>query len=258
MKLKLLSDLHLEHFCAGQYFDPGEGDILILAGDILCAKHLKKQGYLAEVYEKFLDDCSKNYQKVLYIKGNHEAYGYNYEGTHKTIQEHLPDNFQLMENDTVKIGDWHFLCATFWTDHNRENPLNMMENGTYMNDYKVIRITSNFRRMNPDDTLKFHKESKKYFEEKLKLYENDNVFIVTHMAPSYQSNSPRFRGESTNSAFCSNLDDWILEHPQIKYWVHGHLHSYANYTIGNCRVICNPVGYPREITDYNPNLEIEL
>ena len=87
MKLRCFSDLHLEHFCAGQYFDPGEGDLLILAGDILCAKHLKKNGYLAEVYEKFLTTCSKNYQKVLYVFGNHEAYGYNYEGTQKTIQE---------------------------------------------------------------------------------------------------------------------------------------------------------------------------
>ena len=253
-----MSDLHLEHCVACQVYPVGEGDVLVLAGDILCAKHFKTNGYIRDVYNRFLEDCSKNYQKVLYVFGNHEYYQYNYEGAKKKIEENLPDNFYLLDNDTVKIGDWHFLGATFWTDHNKENPLNMMENGTYINDYKVIRITSNFRRMNPDDTLGFHKESKKYLEEKLKLYRNDNVFIVTHMAPYYQSNSPRFRGESTNSAFCSDLDDWILEHPQIKYWVHGHLHSYSNYTIGNCNIICNPVGYPGEITNFHEDFYLEI
>ena len=256
MKLKLLSDLHLEHYCAGQYFDPGEGDLLILAGDILCAKHLKKNGYLAEVYEKFLTDCSKNYQKVLYVKGNHEAYGYNYEGTHKTIQEHLPDNFQLMENDTVKIDNWNFLGATFWTDFRNENPLEMMYAHQYMNDYKVIRITSNFRKLNTNDTLDFHKKSKEYLLNQLQEL-NENVFVISHMAPSYQSVAPQFKN-TENGAFVSDLDDLILSYPQIKYWCHGHTHNFFDYKIGDCRVICNPSGYPGQDTGFNPNLILDI
>jgi len=256
MKLKLLSDLHLDHYCAGQYFDPGTGDVLVLAGDILCAKHLKKQGYLADVYKRFLDDCSKNYQKVLYVKGNHEAYGYNYEGTHKTIQEHLPDNFQLMENDTVTIDNWNFIGFTFWTDFRNENPLEMMDAQQYMNDYKAIRITSNFRKMNTNDTLSFHKKSKEYLINQLQEL-NENVFVISHMAPSYQSVAPQFKN-TENGAFVSDLDDLILSYPQIKYWCHGHVHSYFNYNIGGCKILCNPGGYPGQDTGYNPNLEIEL
>ena len=258
MKIKIFSDIHLEFYVAHQYFDVGTGDVLILAGDIISARHLRTDGYLKRLYLKFFDTCSKNFKHIIYVLGNHCFYGYNIEGAKKVIKEVLPSNFYLLDDGTVKIGEWNFLCATFWTDHNRENPLNMMENGTYMNDYHTIRIGSNFRKLNPDDTLGFHKKSKKYFEEKLELYKNDNVFIVTHMAPSYQSNSPRFRGESTNSAFCSDLDDWILEHPQIKYWCHGHLHSYANYTIGNCNIICNPVGYSGEITNFQKDFFIDI
>ena len=256
MKLKLLSDLHLEHFCAGQYFDPGEGDILVLAGDILCAKHLKKNGYLAEVYEKFLTTCSENYEKVLYVKGNHEAYGYNYEGTQKTIQEHLPDNFQLMENDTVKIGDYNFIGFTFWTDFRNENPLEMMYAQQYMNDYKVIRITSNFRKLNTNDTLGFHKKSKEYLLNQLQEL-NENVVVISHMAPSYQSVHKDFKN-TENGAFVSDLDDLILTYPQIKYWFHGHTHNFFDYQIGDCRVICNPGGYPGQITNFQKDFFIDI
>ena len=77
------------------------------------------------------------------------------------------------------------------------------------------------------------------------------------MAPSYQSVAPQFKN-TENGAFVSDLDDLILSYPQIKYWCHGHVHSYFNYNIGGCKILCNPGGYPGQDTGYNPNLEIEL
>ena len=61
MDLTLFSDIHLEHFSACEIFNVEQGDILVLAGDILTAKHLRTNGYLKDVYLRFLDDCSKNY-----------------------------------------------------------------------------------------------------------------------------------------------------------------------------------------------------
>jgi len=58
MKVKILSDIHLEHFVACQYLPVGTGDVLVLAGDILCVKNLRKNGYLKKVYLRFLNDCS--------------------------------------------------------------------------------------------------------------------------------------------------------------------------------------------------------
>lgn len=251
MKIRIFSDLHLEHFCTNQYFPVGTGDVLILAGDILCAKHLKTKGYLHDVYDRFLSDCSKNYDKVLYIKGNHEYYSYNFEGAHKTIKEHLPHNFHLLDNDTVKIGSWNFLGATLWTDFRNENPLEMMEAECNMNDYKVIRIGHNYRKLRAYDTLSFHKKSKNYLLNQLENL-NENVFVISHHAPSYQSIPKQYK-KDVNGGYCSNLDDLILNYPQIKYWVHGHVHSAFDYMIDNCRVICNPGGYPGEITGFDPN-----
>jgi predicted phosphodiesterase len=256
MKLKVLSDLHLEHCVACQVYPVGSGDVLVLAGDILCARHLKKNGYIADVYKRFLDDCSVNYQKVLYVFGNHEYYGYNYEGTHKTIQEHLPDNFHLLENDTVSIEDWNFIGFTLWTDFRNENPLEMMNAQSVMNDYKTIRVGPNYRKLKPNDTLAFHKRSKEYLLNQLQEL-NENVFVISHMGPSYQSVPQQYKNNA-NGAYVSDLDDLILSHSQIKYWVHGHTHNAFNYMIGDCRVVCNPGGYPGQATGFNPDLLFDV
>ena len=46
-----------------------------------------------------------------------------------------------------------------------------------------------------------------------------------------------------NGAYSSNLDAFIMDHPQIKLWTHGHTHHEFDYMIGSCRVMCNPRGY---------------
>jgi hypothetical protein len=238
---------------------------LILGGDILCARHFKTNGPLHKVYNDFLQKCVKNFNEVLYINGNHEFYSYNYEGTFNVLKEHLPSSIHFLENDFVKIKDWIFLGATLWTDFRNENALEMMEAAQCMNDYKVIRIGSNYRKMNPDDTLKFHKKSKQFLIEKLEEFKDTKTWILTHHAPSYQSVHPKYRTAGiANGAYVNNFDDLILDHPQIKCWSHGHTHSSFDYLIGDCRVICNPRGYYNGYNnadlniDFDSNLTIEL
>jgi predicted phosphohydrolase len=261
MKVKICSDLHLECNAEGYGIpDLGEGEILILGGDILCARHFKKDGPLHKVYDDFLQKCVKNFDEVLYIQGNHEAYSFHYDTTFKVLKEHLPSSIHLLENDFVKIKDMIFIGCTLWTDFRNENPLEMMEASRFLNDYKTIRIGSNYRKMNPDDTLGFHKKSKQFLLDTLPMFENQKVWILTHHAPSYKSISPKYKMETTNSSYASNLDDLILSNPQVKYFSHGHTHESMNYFIGDCRVICNPRGYfPSEINpNFDPNLEIEI
>ena len=260
MKIKILSDIHLEHYNACQVFPwIGEGDILILAGDILCAKNLKKNGYLKSVYLRFLEDCSKNYEKVLYVKGNHESWGCEYGDVDKTIRKFLPNNVHLLENDAVIIDNFTFVCATFWTNFRNANPIEMLDAEMYMNDYKQIKFKVNgiYRKLRAQDTLNFHNQSRDYLLNQLETLK-DNVFIITHHAPSYQSVSENFRTTSCNSAFCNDYDGLILNNPQIKYWVHGHTHTHFNYKIGECNVICNPCGYPGQNTKFNPNFILNI
>jgi predicted phosphodiesterase len=266
MKVKVVSDLHLECCEHGHGVpDLGEGEVLILGGDILCARHFKKDGPLHKVYNDFLEKCVKNFDEVLYIAGNHEAYGYNYEGTWDVLAEHLPKEIHILENDFVVIKDWVFLGATLWTDFRNGNALEMMEAAQSMNDYKTVRITPKYRKMNPDDTYGFHKKSKQFLLEKLEQFKNRKIWVLTHHAPSYQSVHEKFkRNGIANGAYVSDLDDLILDHPQIKFWSHGHTHTSFDYKIGDCRVVCNPRGYYNGYNnadlniDFNPNFEVEL
>lgn len=264
MKVSVCSDLHLECNEDGNGVpNLGEGDVLILGGDILCARHFKTNGKLHQVYKDFLQRCVKNFNEVLYIQGNHESYSSHYDSTWNVLKEHLPPSIHLLENDFVKIKDWVFLGATLWTDFRKENPLEMMEASRFLNDYKTIRIGSNYRKLNPDDTLGFHKKSKQFLIEKLDQFKNDKVWILTHHAPSYQSIHPKYRTETINGSYASDLDDLILSNPQIKYWSHGHMHESFDYMIGDCRVVCNPRGYYGHNAsglnlNFNPNFEVQL
>ena len=262
MKVRVVSDLHLECCDRGDGLpNLGEGDVLILGGDILCAHHFKKNGPLNRIYSDFLNKCVQNFNEVLYIAGNHEAYAYNYEGSWNVLKEHLPSSIHILENDYVKINNWLFLGCTLWTDFRNGNTLEMMEAGQCMNDYKSIRITSKYRKMNPDDTYGFHKKSKQFMLETLKEFQNENIWVLTHHGPSYQSVHPKYKNYGiANGAYVSDLDDLIINNPQIKYWSHGHTHESFDYMIGDCRIICNPRGYyPVEVNpNFNENLEIEL
>jgi predicted phosphodiesterase len=265
-KIKVVSDLHLECCEHGHGIpDLGKGEVLILGGDILCARHFKKNGNLKKVYNNFLKKCADNFDWVLYLAGNHEAYGYNYEGTWDVLKENLPEGIHLMENSVVKISDWVFLGATLWTDFRNENALEMMEASQCLNDYKTIRIGSNYRKMNPDDTLGFHKKSKQFLLDTLPMFSNQKVWVLTHHGPSYESVHPKYRSAGiANGAYVSDLDDLILNNPQVKYWSHGHTHESMDYKIGDCRVVCNPRGYYNGYNNadlninFDPNFEIEL
>lgn len=258
MRVKLISDIHLEHAITYEKFSYlGTGDILILAGDILCAKHLTTNGYLNELYRTFLNDCSNNYQYVLYTLGNHEKYGYNWEGSYKKIKEALPSNIILLENETVTIDKWTFIGFTFWTDFRNNNPIDIMEAATRVNDYRSIRIGTNYRKLRPEDTFKFNQQSRIYLKHQLESFK-ENVFVISHHAPSYRSVPERFRASTINSAYCNQMDEFIMDHSQIKYWAHGHTHWAQDYNIDQCRVLCNPGGYSGEHTNFNPNFTLRI
>ena len=259
MKIRTVSDLHLEFYDTFiKLPDLGSADTIILGGDILCARHFTKNGPLKKLYTDFLNQCVDNFKHIIYVQGNHEKYSLEYHKSYEILKEHLPPSIHLLENDYVKIEEWTFLCCTLWSDFNKENPFEMLDASRFMSDYSSIKIGSNYRKLRPEDTLEFHKQSKQFLIEKLEEFKNDKIWIATHHAPSYQSVHEKYKNDPLNGSFVSDLDDLILSNPQIKYWSHGHVHNPFDYKIGNCRVICNPRGYPKEDNGFNLNLTIDL
>lgn len=259
MKLKLISDIHIEFHTKWELPDPGEGDVLVLAGDIISAKYLKTNGDNKQKALEFFDRCSKNYKHIIYIEGNHSFYGCRYETTFNDVKSVLPDNFIHLENDWVKIEDYVFLGAVCWTNFNNEDPFALLDAKNLMNDYNYIKYGPNYRKFFPEDVLKLHKETIKYFELVLDTMKDEKVVMVTHHTPTEKSVHPKYKGQLGNAYFNNHLDEWIMDRPQIKYWLCGHTHWAHNYTVGdNCKVYCNPFGYPKEDAGYNPDFMLEL
>jgi Icc-related predicted phosphoesterase len=271
MKISLVSDLHLEF---GYQELPG-GDVLILAGDIAEARSISKHHHSTKLVanspnhqfrcsEFFAFECAK-YRRVIYVMGNHEHYHGQFHKTLDLLKRLVPDNVTLLEQDYVDIDDVRFLGSTMWTDLNRNCPLTEMHLKSSMNDYRVITMKNprndQYHKLIPAHTRDIHIETLNYFRNHLTAEPDRKFVVVSHHAPSHLSIHPRYQHDYLgNGGYVSQLDDFILDHPQIKLWTHGHIHDPIDYLIGTTRVVANPRGYVgREDTSkFNPNLVIEV
>jgi predicted phosphodiesterase len=257
MKISLVSDLHLD-FASVQL--PG-GEVLILAGDICEYRSFKKE--LPSVVNFFKNECPK-YEQVFMVMGNHEHYRYRLDKTYESLVELLPANVRLLENETVDYRGVVFMGATLWTDLDGNSPIATIALKHGMNDYRAIENyysdTGFYHKLTPEYTYRLHNNTLDYFRASLAEYQSRLVVVITHHAPSYQSIHERYLGDGMNAGYASNLDEFILDHPQIKYWLHGHTHTAFDYQVGSTRVLCNPRGYyPHEPdTGFNPDLTFEV
>ena len=89
-------------------------------------------------------------------------------------------------------------------------------------------------------TEKEFKKSLKYIQKLSEQYPNKTIVVITHHAPSIKSIPLKYLNSDLSPAFASNLESFILKHSNIKLWCHGHIHSYNDYKIGDCRIVCNP------------------
>lgn len=266
MKFQLFSDVHLE-FGAPMPL-PG-GEVLLIAGDIM----LGNPDRWTEVFEDFIkNECSK-YQKVFYIMGNHEYY-------HGVWEDVIPDLRKKVEGTNITILDKEFVKleenitiwgGTMWTSFFNENMFAMMAAGRGMNDYQLILQhapstygSDGLRVIRPDFILEENRNTMKMLQFAIEENKGRKLLIMTHHGPSRLSVHPRFdKDDILNAAYVNEYDQYILDHPEIKVWVHGHTHDSHDYKIGETQVLCNPRGYMRkggvpENSKFNPNLEFEV
>ena len=284
MKIKLVSDLHLE-FSDINIKNEQDCDVLILSGDIMIAEDLHDHpaadfnpysyGAFAELGRKqqrvstfrdFLKRCSFQFPHVVYVAGNHEFYNGKF---HKGIQ-YLRDecakhpNVYFLENDTKIIDDVVFVGATLWTDMNRGDPLTLHAVRDMMNDFRIIRNDEKgYTPLKPADVALRHRGTLQYFRLMLSEHKDKRCVVVGHHAPSRLSTHEQYKNEYLmNGAYSSDLSEFIMDHPQVKLWTHGHTHHPFDYVIGETRVVCNPRGYESdgysENSGWNPDIVIEV
>lgn len=276
MKIHIVSDLHLE-FSDWDVVNKHQADVLVLAGDIMVSHYLHlhpldkpmpPQGYRgehAQRFRSFLKKCSERYEHVIYVPGNHEFYQGKWKQAIETLRQECATypNINFLEMDSITIDDVVFVGGALWTDMNNSDPLTCYHVANGMNDYKmIVNEERNYSKLRPVDTIHIHKETLKYIKQTVSQ-DNFKYAVITHHSPSHQSIAPQYLNDQLmNGAFHNNLDEYILDNPSIKLWVHGHTHSACDYLIGDTRVVCNPRGYhtsyQNEATGWDPDKVVEL
>jgi Icc-related predicted phosphoesterase len=284
MKIKLVSDLHLEFSDINIKNDEG-CDVLILSGDIMIADDLHShpaadfnpysQGAFAELGKKqirvqrfrdFLKRCSFQFPHVVYIAGNHEFYHGKWFQTLEVLRNECAkfNNVYFLECESKKIDDVTFIGGTLWTDMNRQDSLTLHAVRDMMNDFRIIRVeNADYRKVRPEDTVVRHVRMLQYIKTVVAEKADEKFVVVGHHAPSKLSTHENYKDKYLmNGAYSSDLSEFILDHPQIKLWTHGHTHHPFDYVIGETRIVCNPRGYESdgysEQSGWNPNIVLEV
>ena len=260
MKIALASDVHLEF--GDLDFDNDSGaDVLILGGDICVAADIAQRDpyrvmgehYRSTRIHDFFERCSDRFPHVIFIVGNHEHYNGDFQKTiphFRDVLGYLP-NLHILEKETFVLDDVTFIGGTLWTDMNQRDIRTLHSVSRMMNDFCCVdnsaRLTDGRGwndRFTTTDAADDHDAMLEYIRLTIEGKFDQKFVVVGHHAPSRLSTHPRYASEAImNGGYSSKLDDFILDHPQIKLWTHGHTHEDFDYQIGSTQILCNPRGY---------------
>lgn len=233
IKIGLVSDLHLEFWNDTKSWDlliakinEAKCDVVLNAGDI----HPRP-----EAREYFHSRIQVPY---AYILGNHDFYG----------RQHLQVSHFVVHKNGLKI-----IGCTLWTDFKKHDSWVMLQFPNALADGTQILPNETGYQTLAEEIYELHNDDLQWIED-----EKPDV-VVTHHAPSMHSVHPMFyRTGDMNFYFVSELDQFILDHPNIKLWMHGHTHNPVDYKIGETRVVANQLAYPSErfnnVNDYEVNI----
>ncbi|MDN6855577.1 metallophosphoesterase family protein [Pseudomonas sp. CAN2814] len=248
MRLRVLSDLHHEHFPDGRRELPqAPADVVVLAGDI----HEHLQG-LHWAREEFPDS------EVIYVAGNHEFYHSDMADLTQAMRNLAQAlDIHFLEKDALVLGGVRFLGATLWTDFQlygkRAAELAREQAQLMMPDFNTIDYFT--QPFTPDMSQEFCRATCEWLDAELALPFAGPTVIVTHHAPSARSIPAEYVGDGLSPAFASNLEG-LAERCDL--WIHGHVHECLDYRIGKARIVANPGAYPGEDSGFDPCRVIEL
>jgi predicted phosphodiesterase len=250
VKLGIISDIHTEVGKPTVDLRLQERvDVMILAGDI--GKGIQAVQFAHDTYADMAD-------AIVMIAGNHEYYG----GTYQSVLENMRKwaamlpNVYFLERDAVSINGVNFIGSTAWTDYRYGGggqPLNMLRAHDLLNDHKRIKWNQHgtYRKLLARDCLALNAEAKQFIFKKLDEREGETNVVITHHAPTALSIHPRFEAAEDNFCYVNTWGNDIA-YSSAKLWVHGHMHDPADYMVGDCRIVCNPMDYPEKARDRGP------
>lgn len=274
MNIQLLSDLHLEsHPDFAPESAPG-ADVLVLAGDVGSyqpGSHLTARGDTDFGLARF-SPLQGWPTPVLFIPGNHEYDGLDFDSAHARLQETCSRlGLIWLERETVVLGGVRFVGTTLWSDFDALGPPANDSAATLTQQLRArekafraanfyLRKTGGTRGGAPFLAEAVREQAlgcQHWLRGALCTPFDGPTVAVTHFAPSLRSADPRYGLTPGTAGFCNALDELL---PQARLWLHGHLHAPSDYVHRGCRVVANPLGYLRkgEQAAFRPGLMLSL
>lgn len=263
MKARIISDTHTNINNKIELLNYNDDIFTIIAGDI------------SDSAKREIEWLNKNIRNGLYVCGNHIVYKKEnrclslqakrkfLENTHK-----LTDNLSFLHNNYKEIDDKIFIGTTLFTNYEYPCPPyyntqrdNLYEASKDLHDFKfgLYNKEGKLVRLHPSHYLIEFNICFNYLKKIVKQFKDKECIIITHHAPSSQSIEEDYLGDKLNASYVSELENFILDNPNITHWIHGHLHCQCDYKIGNTRIICNARGYLKyDHTNFNKNFTIEI
>jgi predicted phosphodiesterase len=256
VRIWLLSDLHME-LTRGWDLPPAgarpDYDVLVVAGDLITRMERGVKWLLERVTDR----------PVLYIGGNHEAYGVDIDVTlEKARAVAAGTSIHVLENESIEIDSVTFLGAVGWTDFNLfgDTERAMRVAGDVMNDYRKIRISNYTRRLRPAHTLARHMETRAFLQRELSTPRVGPRVVVTHHGFHAEAVRRGHEHEEISASYTSNAGIGGAD-----LWLYGHTHESRDFISGGTRVVTNSKGYGPwhaneiyENLDFNEHLVIEI
>lgn len=246
MTIQYASDLHLEFpenrkFISDNPLKP-EGDILILAGDIMMFKSI-------DDHKDFFDYCSDNFAFTYWIAGNHEYYHSDINDRTGEVNDAIRKNVFLVNNTWANHDSVKLIFSTLWTRIHPDKAW-FIQNG--LSDFQVIR--SGERRFSTMEYNKLFDQNLNFIKAAVDSNTREKCIVITHHVPTFRNYPEEYKDSPINQAFAVDLDEFI-ESSTIDYWIYGHHHrNIADFFIGNTQLLTNQLGYVKANEHHDFNL----
>lgn len=244
MRIAYCSDLHLE----AQSFDRplGQGDVLIIAGDLCHARALDplaSDGYAAVQRERalrFADAALRSFGQVILVPGNHDHYEGFFDETAGLLARHL--GFMVLDDSYVDLGGVSVFGATLWSDFSGRDEDATRRARKGCGEFFFVRRhgPSGPVRFSPHDALTAHETTLANL--RTFLAPTGRKIVVTHHAPSPLGLNAAFAELGLDGAYATDLGD-LLQETGPEVWIHGHTHVRRTYKVGATDVRVNCLGF---------------
>jgi predicted phosphohydrolase len=238
MKIQYCSDLHLEFQENKNYLErfpiKPEGEILLLAGDIVLFKTMKE-------HDNFFNYCSYNFEATYWIPGNHEYYHYDLADVRTPLYEKIRDNIFLLNNQTITYKNVELIFSTLWSHIPPQFEYIVQQS---VNDFNLIK--QNGKTITAKDFNALHKNDFDFLKSALAKPIDKQRIVITHHVPTLMHYPEQYKNSNINTAFAVELFDTI-ESSNAAYWIYGHHHcNIPAFKICNTAMLTNQLGYVQQ------------